>query len=251
MFGGSNWVCLESNDLSLQRRTDYYISNCELRDGSWVSKVPSRVVMSLFTFGTEACVYRKDNLDNLLGHYTSACLQRSIPNLCRQCTFHLKCMATCCDSCLASRWGLEEHRLLSGVLFIDVHCQAIYAEIFRIVHLNCVTLNFKISKLHDFFGTMFFCSLIISGFGCTIHTSPQLPLGSLELAGLVRPVTGSPAVRSFLDDASSSIFIVIILRQSRQPVLGWRLCGCHRHQNQQQQQQQQENISNHSQAPLH
>lgn len=72
MFGGSNWVCLESNDLSLQRRTDYYISNCELRDGSWVSKVPSRVVMSLFTFGMEAGVYRKDNLDNFLGHYTSA-----------------------------------------------------------------------------------------------------------------------------------------------------------------------------------
>ena len=128
-----------------------------------------------------------------------------------------------------------------------------YADIFR-VRFSCVTLNFKISKLHDFFGTMFFCSWIISGFCCTIHTSPQLPLGSLELPdllGLVRPVTGSPAVRSFLDDASSSIFIVIILRQSRRPVLGWRLCGCYRHQNQQQQQQQQENISNHSPAPLH
>lgn len=67
-----------------------------------------------------------------------ACLQRSMPNLCRQCTFHLKCMATCCDSCLASRWGLEGHRLLSGVLFIDVSLSSNYAEIFRIVRFNCV-----------------------------------------------------------------------------------------------------------------
>ena len=194
-----------------------------------------------------------------------ACLQRSMPNLCRQCTFHLKCMATCCDSCLASRWGLEGHRLLSGVLFIDVSLSSNYAEIFRIVRFNCVChlelQNLKASWL--FWHHVF---LFMNNIWIWLYTT-HLPAASLWIswtAGLVRPVTGSPAVRSFLDDASSSIFIVIILRQFRRPVFGWRLCGCYHHQhqqyvheheqghqNEQQQQQQQENISNHNQAPLH
>lgn len=65
-------------------------------------------------YGMEACVFggritwTTSLATTHLQDLVHACLQRSMPNLCRQCTSHLKCMATCCDSCLASRWDWRD-----------------------------------------------------------------------------------------------------------------------------------------------
>lgn len=87
------------------------------------------------------CFLGKDNLDNFLGHYTSArfstCISSAINAQPMQAMYlPSQVHGNLLRFMFGIEVGLEGHRLLSGVLFIDVHCQAImqkYSELSTLI----------------------------------------------------------------------------------------------------------------------